>query len=219
MEKAINDVNNHTTDKENTNLWKYIMIGIIALWLALTTWCTNNKKDKASGAAYTETEFVLNSNRYNLPKVKLIETVEINDEKYRIQITYWSHLKKINTEFIDDDTKRDETITWDEYIISDNTIWPYQIIKDYRSWDKYILIRNTYEYEVYHDNDSEPIGWNRNSSLKEIKQWIINTIHMFEKIQGIEQTEMKNNKIQEIDQIIEKVKDLPKELIQHDTKK
>ena len=42
---------------------------------------------------------------------------------------------------------------------------------------------------------------------------------MFEKIQGIEQTEMKNNKIQEIDQIIEKVKDLPKELIQHDTKK
>ena len=219
MEKAINDVNNHTTDKENTNLWKYIMIGIIALWLALTTWCTNNKKDKVSGAAYTETEFVLNSNRYNLPKVKLIETVEINDEKYRIQITYWSHLKKINTEFIDDDTKRDETITWDEYIISDNTIWPYQIIKDYRSWDKYILIRNTYEYEVYHDNDSEPIGWNRNSSLKEIKQWIINTIHMFEKIQGIEQTEMKNNKIQEIDQIIEKVKDLPKELIQHDTKK
>ena len=115
MGKAIDNVDIHTTDENNTNFWKYIMIVVLALWFALTTWCTNNKKDKASEAVYKETEYKLNSNRYSLPKVKLVDTVDINDETYRIQITYWSHLIRINTDFIDDDTKGDKTITWDEY--------------------------------------------------------------------------------------------------------
>ena len=190
---------------KDTSLIKRIMATIISIGLILNTWCTNDNEEERNWSEIQKTTYILNTDQYNIEKSEFEDIIEIDGEKYKIKISFWKNIEKLNTEFIDDDTQWDQIISWDEYICSDSNIWPYQIIKENRTWDKYILTDNTYAYEIYHDNNTTPIGTNRNSSLNKIKQWIINTFHN----SGIELSNIENEKINEI---MNKAKDLPKKL-------